>query len=564
MRSGRAVQIRFAAAILLGLSAFVAVSYPAAAMPPAVGGLTSPTDPDASRWYPSRNADFVWTALPGVTGYSFVFDQNPGTEPDTTADQSGVSYQSAGAFAVGPWCSGVAVADYDEDGHPDLAVSNSDAAYVSVLLGKGDGTFGRKTNFQTGEDPWSVATADFNIDGHADLVTANSGTTTVSVLLGKGDGTFQTRQELTTGEVWTVVVADMNGDSAPDLVASGDDNGFVNVLLGDGTGGFTRRVYKLGIMSDGLTTADFNRDGKIDVVTANIDANGLNLLLGDGSGGFSSRTPLATGKGPAAVVARDLDGDGDADLASADCDANTVSVLLGDGAGAFSARQSYRCGVGPNSIAAADLDGDGGEDLITSNPFADSVSVLAGDGAGGFGARRDYAAVSPFPAVPSDVNADGVPDIIVANVSDETTTVLLGKTPAANERATADGTWYFHVRAVDDANEGGETATASVMVDTRRPTTRARAATVVRGRTARLRCAVLDSEPCAGWARVEIAVRSAGKTVRTLRFPRRHLGWFTATFRCTLAKGTYHYYVYAADAAGNRQSSLGMNRLVVK
>ncbi len=38
----------------------------------------------------------------------------------------------------------------------------------------------------------------------------------------------------------------------------------------------------------------------------------------------------------------------------------------------------------------------------------------------------------------------------------------------------------------------------------------------------------------------------------------------TAKFRCTLAKGTYRYYVYATDASGNAQSKIGSARLTVK
>ena len=38
----------------------------------------------------------------------------------------------------------------------------------------------------------------------------------------------------------------------------------------------------------------------------------------------------------------------------------------------------------------------------------------------------------------------------------------------------------------------------------------------------------------------------------------------TYKFRCTLAKGTYKYYVYATDASGNAQSKIGYAKLTVK
>jgi hypothetical protein len=61
-----------------------------------------------------------------------------------------------------------------------------------VLLGNGDGTFGAKTDFGTPTTPFSVAIADFNKDGLPDLAVANAGSNTVSVLLNTGDHTTAT------------------------------------------------------------------------------------------------------------------------------------------------------------------------------------------------------------------------------------------------------------------------------------------------------------------------------------------------------------------------------------
>jgi FG-GAP-like repeat len=58
---------------------------------------------------------------------------------------------------------------------------------VSILLGKGDGTFQSANNYLAGYAPWSVAMADFNSDGKLDLTIANAGSGTVRILLGKGE-----------------------------------------------------------------------------------------------------------------------------------------------------------------------------------------------------------------------------------------------------------------------------------------------------------------------------------------------------------------------------------------
>jgi hypothetical protein len=60
-----------------------------------------------------------------------------------------------------------------------------------VLLGNGDGTFQAHVDHATGNGPANLLSTDFNGDGKLDLAVTNSVDNTVSVLLGKGNGTFQ-------------------------------------------------------------------------------------------------------------------------------------------------------------------------------------------------------------------------------------------------------------------------------------------------------------------------------------------------------------------------------------
>ena len=59
---------------------------------------------------------------------------------------------------------------------------------MSVLLNQGSGTFAAQTTYAVGSGPWGVATADFNGDGKPDIVVANWADNTVSVLLNQGSG----------------------------------------------------------------------------------------------------------------------------------------------------------------------------------------------------------------------------------------------------------------------------------------------------------------------------------------------------------------------------------------
>ena len=79
-----------------------------------------------------------------------------GVEVEVEASEK-VDFEKVGDFPVGDWPLSVAVADFNGDSIPDLAVANDGSDNVSVLLGKGDGSFGSATNFPVGQDPWSVA-----------------------------------------------------------------------------------------------------------------------------------------------------------------------------------------------------------------------------------------------------------------------------------------------------------------------------------------------------------------------------------------------------------------------
>jgi hypothetical protein len=110
------------------------------------------------------------------------------------------------------------VGDFNSDGNPDLAVTNSVSNTISVLLGNGAGTFQSPLGYSTGIGPVSVVAGDFNRDGHPDLAVANAGSESVSILLGTGDGTFRSHVDYATGfRPQSVVAADFNGDSNLEL-----------------------------------------------------------------------------------------------------------------------------------------------------------------------------------------------------------------------------------------------------------------------------------------------------------------------------------------------------------
>jgi uncharacterized repeat protein (TIGR01451 family) len=275
----------------------------------------------------------------------------------------------------------VVVADFDGDGHSDLAVSNgaTSADDVSILLNNGNGTFKNAVNYKVGPNPNKLITADFNGDGFADLVNTNFDGT-VSVLLGKGDGTFQT--SITTKVApggFSLAVADVNGDGRPDLVVVLTSS--VAVFLGAGNGHFdSSATYPVTAGAGGVVAGDLNGDGRLDLAVVNQGDNSVSILLANANGTFQPAVKYGVPNGPASIAIGDFNGDGYPDLVTTEGGVNSVGILLGKGDGTLRAPVSYSTGAGssPQFATVADFNGDGVSDLAIADFFVGYSTVLLG------------------------------------------------------------------------------------------------------------------------------------------------------------------------------------------
>ena len=199
------------------------------------------------------------------------------------------SFGAAVNYDTGPATAFVDANDLNGDGRADLVVATQGG--VSVLLGRGDGTFLPSVNYAAGVSPFAVAVGDFDRDGRRDLAVANAGTTSnkISVLLGRGDGTFLSTVDYTVGSApRSVVVGDFNRDGRDDLAAVNYSNNSVSVLPGIGDGTFrSAQSFSVGAFPQVATVGDFNGDGAPDLAVTNDSENGrVSVLLNTVSLGF--------------------------------------------------------------------------------------------------------------------------------------------------------------------------------------------------------------------------------------------------------------------------------------
>jgi len=222
-------------------------------------------------------------------------------------------------FAV---TTGIALADFNRDGIPDLAYTfpgcdaSSSCAGVIVKLGTGGGNLGPDVFYAWGaQSLGELVAADFNSDGWLDIMVRDVNGSGLFLLRNNGDGTFQwvgatrARQPF----IGSFTVGDFNHDGKIDLAQINCDRqngGFpfgialcaLYISLGDGTGQFTQTQslqLKAGAAYN-LQSADINGDGNLDLVYVRTTYDGtLNqysgvgaIWWGRGDGTFPSATYL--------------------------------------------------------------------------------------------------------------------------------------------------------------------------------------------------------------------------------------------------------------------------------
>ncbi|MBV8063110.1 MAG: VCBS repeat-containing protein [Nevskia sp.] len=188
-----------------------------------------------------------------------------------------------------------------------------------------------------------------------------------------------------------------------------------------------------------VLAADLNGDGLPDLVTVNYNSNNVSVLLGKGKGAFAARKNFEVGTYPDAVAVADLNGDGRPDLIVANYQDGTVSVLLnttpkGAGTPSFAAQQTLHVGAGPRAVAVADFNGDARPDLVVANFSDNSLSLLlnttpAKAAGASFAAQQKLpGGTGPKSVAAVDLNGDGLPDLAVADISSSNLALLMNST----------------------------------------------------------------------------------------------------------------------------------------
>lgn len=164
----------------------------------------------------------------------------------------------------------VALGDFDGDGNLDAASADWDGT-VRLFAGDGKGNLGLPSESEIGAQGIAIVAGDLNGDRSPDLLTGNDNSRSISVLLGKGDGSFGAAQKLPAGNTYSVAMTDLDGDGALDLLSAGAE-GAISFWRGRGDGTFAATAnIATNVDPRAVATGDFNADGKLDLV---VDCSG--------------------------------------------------------------------------------------------------------------------------------------------------------------------------------------------------------------------------------------------------------------------------------------------------
>jgi hypothetical protein len=224
-----------------------------------------------------------------------------------------------------------------------ILLGNGDGTFKAPIL---QTTYSSTTQPSYFLGPQIAAIGDVNNDHKPDLMviaeTSNPLTqlqpnTQMELLLGNGDGTFgkpsviatATNPALPINAPSPAILADLNGDGRLDLICLGDTpamQGQLAISLGNGDGTFgapsilnTTDGGGDDVYADSLAAADFNGDGKLDIAVTSVESFASGIYFGNGDGtitSYNSSSPVNVFNLAVygSAVAADFNGDGKPDL----------------------------------------------------------------------------------------------------------------------------------------------------------------------------------------------------------------------------------------------------------
>jgi hypothetical protein len=319
---------------------------------------------------------------------------------------------------------------------PDVAVPDVVGpvdAGMDVQTVQGDGSFQPVTDIPLYPDgglggaPSGLITADINNDHIPDLASCTS--TDVVVLFGTGTGAFQSPVVVPAPNCVGIAAFDLNNDGDLELaVIQSSPTNQLTIFMNQGGENFytspsaPQLVFPTAENPIFVAADDFNQDHYTDIVVA---WAGSFFLFENTDITNSTLTPVAsvsTNEPPGDVVFKDLNGDGIPDaIVGTVVDQGYVDRGTPDASPYFGSGEAMRAYGGttvePEGVTSGDIDGDGIPDVVFANlsTGVNSVSIFYGGGMFNFTTAFNVTiGPTPYDVANGDFNGDGKADLVAS------------------------------------------------------------------------------------------------------------------------------------------------------
>ena len=288
-------------------------------------------------------------------------------------------------YQAGPSPFELAARDIDGDGKLDIICTNSNsgsASSVSVFHNTSTSTslsFATRMDMPTGNSGAALAVGDLDNDGKPDIVVSNSNSYTLSFFRNTstaGAVSFQSRVDSATAyRPERLAIGDVDGDGKQDILVSTSAPRHMAILRNISSGSsllFTTTMWNVGSTTTAINLADVSGDGKPEILYANLSGSTIGVVANTsvpGTISFATPVELPSLNSPHNIAVADFDSDGKPDLATSSNTSNSVSVFKNistAGVINFAPRYDYNVSSTSTFVTAADVNVDGKPDLVVS------------------------------------------------------------------------------------------------------------------------------------------------------------------------------------------------------